>query len=251
MDRSLIQRARTAILTGATGGTGEVIAHALAAEGYRLLLTDTDPSTLTSLANGISGDVRILSVDLREPDAPARLLEAAVDSWGQVDALVHTAAVLRRQPIEEVSEGDWDYQHHVNLRATFFLARAVAVHMRERAVPGNVVLFASQSFWTGGYGDSVVYATTKGGLVTMTRGLARAFGSAGITVNAIAPGLVRTPMLLDQSAQSDIDAVVAATPLGRVAEPADLVGPTLFLAGLDSKFVTGTVLNVSGGWLNY
>lgn len=251
MDRALIQRERTAILTGATGGTGAEIAHALAAEGYRLILTDTDPSPLTALAAGIDGEVRTLSLDLRAPDAPARLLEAAMNAWGGVDVLVHTAAVLRRQPIEDVAEADWDFQHQVNLRATFFLTRAVAVHMRERSIPGNIVLFASQSFWTGGYGDSVVYATTKGGLVTMTRGMARTFGPAGITVNAIAPGLIRTPMLLEQSSQSDIDAVVAATPLGRIAEPADLVGPTLFLAGPTSKFVTGTVLNVSGGWLNY
>lgn len=227
------------------------MAHAMAEAGYRLVLTDTDPHALSQLAEGMRGDVRVLPLDLREPESPARLLALADEEWSHVDALVHTAAVLRRQPIEDVSGDDWDFQHQVNLRASFFLARAVAIHMRERATPGNLVLFASQSFWTGGYGDSVVYATTKGGLVTMTRGMARTFGAAGITVNAIAPGLIRTAMLLDQSTQGDIDAVVAATPLGRIAEPDDLVGPTLFLAGPDSKFVTGTVLNVSGGWLTY
>ncbi|MCF8525986.1 MAG: SDR family oxidoreductase [Candidatus Nanopelagicales bacterium] len=247
----MTKRARTAILTGAAGGTGAAVAHAMAEAGYRLVLTDTDPHALSQLAEGMRGDVRVLPLDLREPESPARLLALADEEWSHVDALVHTAAVLRRQPIEDVSGDDWDFQHQVNLRASFFLARAVAIHMRERATPGNLVLFASQSFWTGGYGDSVVYATTKGGLVTMTRGMARTFGAAGITVNAIAPGLIRTAMLLDQSTQGDIDAVVAATPLGRIAEPDDLVGPTLFLAGPDSKFVTGTVLNVSGGWLTY
>jgi NAD(P)-dependent dehydrogenase (short-subunit alcohol dehydrogenase family) len=175
----------------------------------------------------------------------------ALDRLGSLDVLVNLAAVLRRQPLAEVTEADWDAQLDLNLRSAFFLSRACADSMRAAGRGGRIVLFASQAWWTGGYGGSAVYAASKGGVVTLTRGLAREYGPDGITVNAVAPGAVDTPMLRAGLDPAALDTIVAATPLGRLGSPADLAGAAVFLASGHAGFITGTVLNVSGGWLPY
>lgn len=243
---------RRVLLTGGCGGIGRALAAGLARAGARLAVTDVDARALDDVAATLPGDGHV-AVPARLADAGSAqaLAGACADRLGGLDVLVHTAAVLRRQAIDEVTEADWDLQHGVNLKATFFLARAVAERQRRQGGGGSIILYTSQSFWTGGYGASVVYATTKGGVATMVRGLSRTYGPDGVRVNGIAPGIVDTPMLRVQSDQASIDAIVAATPLGRVAAPAEMVGPTVFLASDASAFVTGTILNVSGGWLVY
>ena len=125
-------------------------------------------------------------------------MQRAEDAVGPLVALAHLAAVLhRRHDIREIDEADWDLQADVNLKATFFLNRAFAEHLRAAGRGGAIVNFSSQGWWTGGFGGSVVYNATKGGIVTMTRGLARTYAGAGIRVNAVAPGLVDTSMLSD------------------------------------------------------
>jgi NAD(P)-dependent dehydrogenase (short-subunit alcohol dehydrogenase family) len=243
---------RRVLLTGACGGIGRALAAGLARAGARLAVTDVDAEALAGLAAGLPGEDHITHAGhLRGVDFVQTLVGSCVERLGGLDVLVHTAAVLRRQPVDQVTEAAWDEQHDVNLKSTFFLARAVAEDQRRRGTAGSLVLYSSQAFWTGGYGASVVYASTKGGVTSLVRGLARTYGPDGIRVNAIAPGIVDTPMLRTQSTQDSIDAVVAATPLGRIADPAEMMGPTLFLASDASSFVTGTVLNVSGGWLAY
>ena len=113
-------------------------------------------------------------------------------------ALVHTAALLRRRAsLDEVTEDDWDSQVDTNLKATFFLCRSFGNEMKRVGEGRALVLFnSSQSWMTGGFGGATVYATTKGGVVSMSRGLARSYGRDGVTVNAIAPGQINTPMLL-------------------------------------------------------
>lgn len=238
---------RRVLLTGACGGIGRALAAGFARAGARLALSDVDGGALRALATALpEGGHIVLPARLGGADSGQALADESAARLGGLDVLVHTAAVLRRQEVPDVTEADWDHQHEVNLKATFFLARAVAERQREHG-GGTIVMYTSQSFWTGGYGASVVYATTKGGVATMVRGLARTYGPHGVRVNGIAPGIVDTPMLSGVA----IDEIAAATPLGRVGQPEDLVGPTLFLASQDSAFITGTILNVSGGWLAY
>jgi NAD(P)-dependent dehydrogenase (short-subunit alcohol dehydrogenase family) len=239
------------LLTGACGGIGRALAAGLAKAGARVVLSDVDGMALDTLEASLPGAGHAaVPTRLAGASSAESLVEAGVERLGGLDVLVHTAALLRRQPVEEVTEADWDQHHDVNLKSTFFLARAVAEHQRRQG-SGSIVLYTSQSFWTGGYGASLVYATTKGGVATMVRGLARTYGPYGIRVNGIAPGIVDTPMLRDQSSQAAIDDIVAATPLGRMGHPHELVGPTVFLSSHAASFVTGTILNVSGGWLVY
>lgn len=239
------------LLTGAAGGIGRTLAAGIAATGARLVISDVDKIGLEKLTSELPSTVIALPKNIGDAHSAEELVADCVAKVGRLDVLVHTAAILRRQPLEEVREEDWDSQHDINLKATFFLARSAAIHMRKVARPGRIILFTSQSFWTGGFGSSVVYAITKGGVATMVRGLARTFGPAQITVNGIAPGVVETEMLRGQAGSANLESVVAQTPLGRIARPDEMVGPVLFLAGPGSSFVTGTILNVSGGWLSY
>jgi NAD(P)-dependent dehydrogenase (short-subunit alcohol dehydrogenase family) len=165
---------------------------------------------------------------------------------------VHLAAILRRQArLSDVTEQDWDAQMNTNLKATFFLCRAAAEAMASQGHGGRLITFTSQGWWTGGFGGSVVYNTAKGGIVTMTRGMARTYGKDGITVNAIAPGQVRTPMLLTGLDQRVLESMTEATPLGRVAEPAEIAGLAVFLASRHAGFITGATINATGGFLMY
>ena len=150
-----------------------------------------------------------------------------------------------------MTEADWDLQLDLNLKGAFFLCRTVANAMRAQGTGGRIITFTSQGWWTGGFGGSVVYAASKGGIVTMTRGLARTYGPDGITVNSVAPGLVDTPMLMDDLPEETFLALTKATPLGRVATPEELAGTVVFLASRHATFISGATINVSGGFLMY
>ena len=118
-------------------------------------------------------------------------------------------------------------------------------------VRGAIVNFSSQGWWTGGFGGSVVYNATKGGIVTMTRGLARTYAAAGIRVNAVAPGLVDTAMLRDDLPVPVLEGLVDQVPLGRLASPEEVAPAVVFLASEHAAYITGVTLNISGGWLMY
>jgi NAD(P)-dependent dehydrogenase (short-subunit alcohol dehydrogenase family) len=161
------------------------------------------------------------------------------------------AVLIRRGDIDEVTEEDWDFQHDVNLKAGFFLNRAAARIMREQGRGGRIINFTSQGWWTGGFGGSVVYSATKGGIVSMSRGLARTYAKDAITVNTVSPGAVDTPMLRGGLTDEQLEAHISQIPLGYMAEPADLAGTVVFLASDHARYITGATLNVSGGWLMY
>jgi NAD(P)-dependent dehydrogenase (short-subunit alcohol dehydrogenase family) len=164
----------------------------------------------------------------------------------------HLAAVLRRQyNIDEVTEEDWDFQVDLNLKASFFLCRAAARAMREQGRGGRIITFTSQGWWTGGFGGSVVYNTAKGGIVTMTRGMARTYGPHRITVNTVAPGFVMTSMLLSGLDPSSLESSNQATPLGRPAQPEEIAGTVVFLASDHASFISGATINITGGFLMY
>ncbi len=244
---------RGVIVTGATGGIGAAVARAFASAGARVLAVDLDQGRLDDLVGSLEGSRHAgVAADLRELGAHDALIERARRDVGGVYALVNLAAVLRRRPsLDEVTEADWDLQHDVNLKAAFFLARAAGRAMIDAGQGGRILLFSSQSWWTGGFGGSVVYASTKGGVTSMCRGLARTFGPHAITVNCVAPGQVHTPMLMDGLAPEVYESMRAQTPLGYVAEPDDLAGPVVFLASDHARYITGATLNVSGGLLMY
>jgi NAD(P)-dependent dehydrogenase (short-subunit alcohol dehydrogenase family) len=193
-----------------------------------------------------------LGADLTRLGEHDALFERARDGLGSVVALAHLAAVLRRRAtIDEVSEEDWAAQHDVNLKTTFFLNRAAARSFRETGTAGAIVNFTSQSWWSGGFGGAVVYAASKGGIVSLSRGLARSLARDGIRVNTVSPGFVDTPMLKEGTSEAELASWVAMTPLGRLSRPEELAGIVVFLCSEHASYITGATINVTGGQTMY
>jgi NAD(P)-dependent dehydrogenase (short-subunit alcohol dehydrogenase family) len=241
------------LVTGAVGGIGSAVAHAFAAAGARVAALDREEDAARALAASLPGGGHVgMGADLADVALHDSLVETVGDAVGQLVALAHLAAVLRRRAdVRDVDESDWDAQVDVNLKATFFLNRAFAESLRSAGRRGAIVNFSSQGWWTGGFGGSVVYNSTKGGIVTMTRGLARTYAPAGIRVNAVAPGLVDTAMLHDDLPAHVLQGLVDQVPLGRLASPEEVAPAVVFLASDHAAYITGVTLNVSGGWLMY
>ena len=244
---------RGVILTGATGGIGAAVARGFATAGAKVMAVDLDQGRLDDLVGTLEGTGHAgVVADLRDLSTHTPLVERAVAELGEVYVLANLAAVLRRRgSLDEVTEDDWDLQHDINLKSAFFLARAAGSAMIAAGNGGRIILFSSQGWWTGGFGGSVAYASTKGGVTTMCRGLARTFGPHQITVNCVSPGQVNTPMLMTGLAPEIYESMKKQTPLGYVAEPDELAGPVVFLASDHAKYITGATLNVSGGFLMY
>ena len=241
------------IVTGAAGGIGQAVSRAFATAGARVMAVDLDQGKLDVLVAALGGGPHLgVAADLRVISTHDSIVDRARRELGNLYVLANLAAVLRRRnSLDEITEDDWDIQHDVNLKAAFFLCRAAGRAMVAQGRGGRIITFASQGWWTGGFGGSVVYAASKGGIVSMTRGLARTFGPHHITVNAVSPGQVHTPMLMSGLAPEVYEAMKQQTPLGYVAEPDDLAGTVVFLASDHARYITGATINVSGGFLMY
>jgi len=242
------------IVTGAAGGIGRAVAEAFATAGARVMAVDLDRAAVEEVVAGLPGRGHIpVAVDLADLKVHPVLIARAQEELGPLDVLAHLAAVLRRQMnLDEVTEEDWDFQHAVNLKASFFLSRAAARAMREQGLGGRIILCSSIAWWTGGEEGSVVYAASKGGVVTLARGLARAYGPDGITVNVVAPGGVLETAMGQQGVTPEMrERVLGSIPLRRWAQPHEIAGVFVFLASDHATFITGATINVTGGWLVY
>jgi NAD(P)-dependent dehydrogenase (short-subunit alcohol dehydrogenase family) len=242
-----------AIVTGAAGGIGREVAKAFARAGARVAAVDVNEKGLGEVLAALEGGPHLaLASDLRELAGHEPLVAKVQASFGRFDVLVNTAAILiRRNNVDEVTEEDWDLQHDINLKAGFFLNRTAGRALKDQGRGGRIINFTSQGWWTGGFGGSVVYAATKGGIVSMTRGLARTYAKDRITVNAVSPGAADTAMLRTGLSDEQLAQHIAQIPLGYMAAPADLAGTVLFLASDHASYITGATINVSGGWLMY
>jgi NAD(P)-dependent dehydrogenase (short-subunit alcohol dehydrogenase family) len=241
------------LVTGGVGGIGREVALAFAAAGSRVAVVDLSEDKVKAVVAEMDGGPHLaLAGDLRPVSSHPKLVETVLSTMGGLDVLVCAAAVLVRRPsVDEVSEADWDFQHDINLKSTFFLNQAVSQAFRRQGRGGRIINFTSQGWWSGGFGGSVAYAATKGGIVSMTRGLARSLAKDNITVNAVSPGAADTAMMRSGMTDEQLASTVAAIPLGRMAAPSELAGAVLFLASDHAGYVTGATINVSGGWLMY
>jgi NAD(P)-dependent dehydrogenase (short-subunit alcohol dehydrogenase family) len=244
---------KSVIVTGGSGGIGREVCLAFAAAGSRVAVVDVDQGRVDALVAEMEGGPHLaIAHDLRPVGGHAALVARIVKAFGQLDVLVQTAAVLVRRPsVFEVTEADWDIQHDVNLKAAFFLCQAAARTMKDQGTGGRIINFTSQGWMSGGFGGSVAYAATKGGIVSMTRGLARSLAKDKITVNAVSPGAADTAMMRSGMDDAALAGTVAQIPLGYMAAPSELAGSVLFLASNHASYITGATINVSGGWLMY
>jgi NAD(P)-dependent dehydrogenase (short-subunit alcohol dehydrogenase family) len=240
------------LVTGGAGGIGREAALAFGAAGARVAVLDLSEEKVRAVVAEMEGGPHLpIAADLRPVAGHATLIETVAGALGGLDVLVCTAAVLvRRDSVDEVTEADWDLQHDVNLKSTFFLNQAAARLFRAQG-SGRIINFTSQGWQSGGYNGSVAYAASKGGIVSMTRGLARSFAKDGITVNAVSPGAADTAMMRSGLTDAQLASFVSTIPMGRMAAPSELAGTVLFLASDHAGYITGATINVSGGWLMY
>jgi NAD(P)-dependent dehydrogenase (short-subunit alcohol dehydrogenase family) len=244
---------RTVIITGAAGGVGAACARMFSQVGARVVAIDIDAAGLaTTLASlGDPGRHRTISFDLRQVAAINGLITDIVDETGDLWALVHPAAVLRRQSLDEVTPDDWDLQMDVNLKASFFLNRAAGDAMVRNGTGGRIVNFTSGAWLTGPAQGSHVYVASKGGVVSMTWGFARTYGPKGVLVNVISPGQIDTPMQWTDNSPETIEQAMKSCPLGRMGHPDEFASVAVFLASTHASFINGASINVSGGLITH
>lgn len=243
---------KVAIVTGASSGIGRATALLFAREGMKVCATARDEEGLKALAAEMpEGNHLYRVLDLQSVKGCEELVTDVAAHYGSIYVLAHIGAYLKRKDLFEVTEEDWDMQLDVNLRATFFLNRAVGKVMIEKKIPGRIINYASTAWLMGPMKGSDAYVSSKGGVVSLARGFARQFGPHGIRVNVVAPGQINTPMQHVDNDPKIVAEAAAACPLRRMGEPEELARVTLFLASDNASFVNGATINVSGGLLMY
>ena len=245
---------RAAIVTGAGRGIGRAIARALSEAGAGVVVCDIDGVSAEAGAAEIrsAGGVALSArVDVTQENSVADLVEQAARWGGRLDVLVNNAGVTVQRRTEELSLEEWNSVLAVNLTGAFLCSKHAA-RVMSRGDGGSIVNIASiHAQVAPAFHRAAAYAAAKAGLLGLTRALAVEWAPNGIRVNAICPTYVRTEMTRKQLEDPDYLArIVERTPLGRVADPSDIVGSVLYLASAASGMVTGHTLNVDGGWLS-
>jgi 3-oxoacyl-[acyl-carrier protein] reductase len=234
----------TALVTGATGGLGQAMARALAAQGARLAVSGTRAEALAALAAELGEGTLVLPANLADAEAVEGLVPAAVAGLGQLDILVNNAGITRDNLAMRMKDEDWQAVITVNLEAAFRLARAAARPMM-KARFGRIISITSVVGVTGNPGQAN-YAAAKAGLIGMSKALAQELASRNITVNCVAPGFIASPMTagLNEAQQASL---MSRIPAGRLGEGADVAAALVYLASREAGYVTGQTLHVNGG----
>ena len=242
---------RVALVTGASRGIGRAIAMELARQGFDLALNDIErqgEELDRAVAEAVSLGRRAAAfhADVSRKDEVEKMVAAALERFGQVDAVVNNAGILIPGEVENLPEHDWDAVMDVNAKGTFLVTQALLPHMKARRY-GRIVNVASIG---GKHGapSQAHYSASKAAVMGFTRVLAQEVGPFGITANSLCPGIIVTEMgRTNLSEQANVDRWVGITAMRRLGQPEDVAGPAAFLASDAAAFVTGQSLNVCGG----
>lgn len=251
-------RHRACVITGATRGIGRATAKMLAAEGASLLLVSRSPSELAALASDCGAAARPLALDVTDPDAGQRLVDACLEAFDRLDVLVNNAGTSQVRSLEELTDQDWQAQWELHVMAPMRAMRAAAPVMA-KAGWGRIVNLSSSSGKRPGQ-RNVAYSVTKAAVLSLSRAFADGFAGQGVLINAVTPGPVGTELWLQEGGLADQTAaaqrisrdevlrkVAAGVPLGRLGDQQEIAAVITFLCSEQASYVTGAAWSVDGG----
>lgn len=247
MSQAFSVEGKRIIVTGAAGGIGLAVARRLAENGARVALFDLQDlaAETEALAARLPGPCCAVTADVTDP----KELEAAfaqVDAaFGGVDGLVNNAGITRAEDVFDITLDSWREVIDINITGAFLCAKLAMTRFRAQGTGGSIVQMGSVVGHQGALKGHLHYSASKSALHGMSRTLARTGAPLGVTVNTVAPGLVRTPMI--DTAHGDDSALYDSVPLGRLADPAEIAAAAHFLLSEDARYITGAVLDVNGG----
>lgn len=243
---------KVAIVTGAAAGIGAGVAQLFSEQGAHVFLSDIDDAGVKRKASALQsrgGSAFPNTADVSNRDEMARVVQDAISRFGRVDVLINNAGVYPRQPFLEMTEAQWDMIQEINLKSVFHCTKLVLPHMvKQRA--GCIVNISSVTFFIG-MKNLTHYLATKGGIIGVTRGLAREAGEYNVRVNCITPGAVETEGERALAIKEQADSIIELQSLKRRILPVDIARVCLFLCTDLSDAMTGQTLNVDGGWVMY
>lgn len=245
-DRNFSLKDKVFLVTGGAGGIGKVIGEFFASKGARGVLTDLSPEVVpTSAGLGLEG----LAADLTSPDGPEKAVSFSLGKFGRLDILVNCAGIGPLAKAEEMPIETWDKTLAVNLRAPFRMSQEAAKAMIKRGEGGRIINLASQAGIVAIEGH-IAYAVSKAGLLGMTRSMAYEWGKYGITVNAVSPTVVNTPLSTggDYWVGETAREALANTPVGRFGEPVEMAALCAYLASDAASLVNGANFVIDGGY---
>ncbi len=234
----------TALVTGASGGIGSAICHALAGQGARLAVSGSNVEKLEAFRASLGSDHVAVPCNLGDKVSVEALVPAALEKLGQIDILVNNAGVTRDNLTMRMKDEEWDEVIRINLEAAFRLMRAVSKPMM-KARFGRIITITSVVGTTGNPGQAN-YAASKGGLTAMTKAIAQEIASRNVTVNCVAPGFIATAMT-ETLPDAQKEALNARIPMGRMGEGGDIGAAVAYLASREAGYITGQTLHVNGG----
>jgi 3-oxoacyl-[acyl-carrier protein] reductase len=235
---------KCALVTGASGGLGAIIAKDLHAAGATVALSGTREDALNAVAAELGDRVHVLPCNLSDMEAVGSLIKDADTAMGQVDILVNNAGLTRDGLAMRMKEEDWDLVMDVNLKAAFLLSKNSLRGMMKRR-NGRIIGITSIVGVTGNPGQ-MNYAASKAGMIGMSKSLAQEVASRGVTVNCVAPGFIETAMT-DALPDAQKEALLNGVPAGKLGDPSDISAAVLYLASEEAGYVTGQTLHVNGG----
>ena len=240
---------QVAIVTGAASprGIGWATAKRFADEGACVVILDLDAKSAEQAARALGPQHLGLACDVRDESACRAAVQRVLDAFGGIDILVNNAGVSQSQRLMDSTQADYDLVMDSSVRGAFNMSRAVVPHMRSRRRGAIVCMGSVAAQRGGGILGGPHYSAAKGALQTLAKAMARELAPDGIRANAVAPGMVDTDLLIGKIDDAGKRRVAEGVPLGRLAAPADIANACLFLASDQSAYITGVVLDVSGG----
>ncbi len=237
--------AKTALITGASGGIGRAIALRLAKDGFSLALVyNNSQRKAVELLEELGCEAKLYKCDVKSAHEVNNTVNAVLADFGEISVLVNNAGIAQQKLFTDITDEDWQNMIATNLSGAFYFSRAVLHDMIKRK-SGKIINIASVWGETGASCE-VHYSAAKAGLIGMTKALAKEVGLSGISVNAVSPGVIKTDMLKAFTAD-DLEALREEIPLNRLGEAEDVADAVAFLAGENADYMTGHVLSVNGG----